>query len=62
MKNNESKEAVTIIKRCKKILKNLNKRIIDIESTVWEHMGKQRQLLERFKKEDGFLGMVGLSQ
>ena len=59
MKNNESKEAVTIIKRCKKILKNLNKRIIDIESTAWE---QQRQLLERFKKEDGFLGMVGLSQ
>ena len=58
----ESKEAVTIIKRYEEILKNQNKRIINIEKTDWEHMGKQGKLLERFKEEDGFLDMMGLSQ
>lgn len=42
----ESKEAVKIIKKYEEILENQNKRIINIERTPWEHMGKQGQLLK----------------
>ena len=57
----ESKEAVKIIKKYEEILENQNKRIINIERTPWEHMGKQGQLLKRFKEEDGFFALMGLS-
>ena len=57
----ESKEAVKIIKKYEEILENQNKRIINIERTPWEHMGKQGQLLKQFKEEGGFFAMVGLS-
>ena len=49
------KDGISLVKKYENFLKRANKKIINI-------VGKQGELLKRFKQEDRFFNCVGLSQ